>query len=773
MSEKAPGTSGMSDNHQDLQGQEGRQLVAAAANRLAERGYGQLGPAIPDLTQSENLNRYIREYFRILLNRKGLILSITAACVAIGAFRVLTVTPEYTSTLRLQIDRTVAKVIDSGATGPAETGDPEYMRTQYELLLSRNIAERAVSELNLGADADFLKPRSFSLVGTLMGLFQSRPANPSQASQEARDRAAIGVVLGHRAMKPVTGSRLVDLSYTDPNPGRAQRVVTGLANAFIHSLVDKRFEANAFAKNFIEDKLKQLQLRVQESENVVLDFGQKEQIIQTSEKSSIAENNLAAANTTLSVLITERIRNEQLWKQIENADAISSPQFLNNPVIGVLRAQRNALVTDYQEKLETFKPSYPAMVQISNRIKETEHQLASEVETIKRSLKAAYQSTFNQEQETKKRVDNLRAEVLDLQKRSIQYNLLKREAETNRTLYDNLLQRYKEVDVAGGIGQTNVFVVESANLPGSASSPRVLRDIGMFLLFGLLIGLVAAIALEKIDDRVRSIEDMEDVTGLPTLGIIPKLGSERNVEAELFDVRSELSEAYRSLCTSLHFATEHGLPKTLLITSASAGEGKSTSSIAIARHFATLGMRVLLIDADLRKPSLHEKLGVDNSHGLTNYLTGNATPPETFQKTSVPNLTFMSSGPLPPNAADLLSGSRFLSLLAVGMEAFGLIVIDGPPVMGLADAQILSSAAAATVFTVGAGKVRKNAIRVALKRLQFARGLVIGSLLTRHEFQRGSYGYGYGYGYGYDYGKGVTGQVAGAAAQLAVADKAA
>ena len=171
--------------------------------------------------------------------------------------------------------------------------------------------------------------------------------------------------------------------------------------------------------------------------------------------------------------------------------------------------------------------------------------------------------------------------------------------------------------------------------PGAASSPRVLRDIGIFLLFGLLIGVAAAIVLEKIDDRIRSLEDMEDVTGLPTLGIIPKLGSERNVEAELLDVRSELSEAYRSLCTSLHFATERGIPKTLLVTSASAGEGKSTSSIAIARHFATLGMRVLLIDADLRKPSLHEKLGLANSTGLTNYLTGNATPPETFQKTSV------------------------------------------------------------------------------------------------------------------------------------------
>ena len=580
--------------NQDLQRLEGRNIVPAAETRLAERGYGQLGPAINmlGLTPAENLNRTIREYLRILLNRKILILSITAACVAIGAFRALTTTPEFTSTLRLQIDRNV-KIIDSGATS-AENEDPDFMRTQYQLLQSRAIAERAVSELNLGADAGFLKSRSFSLLGTVTGLFRSKPANNSQPSQEASDRAAVQVVLANRAMKPVMGSRLIDLSFTDPNPERAARVVTGLGEAYIQSLLDKRFQANAFAKSFIEDKLKQLQLRLQESERAVLDFGQKEQIITTSEKTSIAETNLATANAALSTIIGERIKNEQQWKQIEHADAISSPQFLQNAVIAGLRDRRNALVADYQEKLEMFKPSYPAMVQITNRIKETERQLASEVETIKASLKATYVASVTQEREIRDRVDALRGEVLDLQKRSIQYNILKREAETNRTLYDNLLQRYKEVDVAGGIGAINVFVVEKAEVPQVASSPRVLRDIGIALLLGLLIGIAGAIVLEKTDDRIRSLEDMETVTGLPTLGVIPKVDSGRNVETEVFDPRSELSEAYRSLCTSLHFATEHGLPKTLLVTSASAGEGKSTSSVAIARHFATLGMRVLI-----------------------------------------------------------------------------------------------------------------------------------------------------------------------------------
>jgi succinoglycan biosynthesis transport protein ExoP len=616
------------------------------------------------------------------------------------------------------------------------------------LLLGRTMAERVVSALKLGENPDFLKPRQFSILGAIRGLFSSKAPLDNEASgKSARERAAAGVVLSNRMVRPLSGSRLVDISYSDPAPARAQRISSAFAVAFMTSNLDKRFQANAYAKVFLEDQLKLLKLRLEESEKVLIDFAEKEQIVAVTDKSSIAEANLASANTALGILVSERIKNEQLWKQVESTKAINLQQLLTNTVIDGLRARRNALETERQEKLETFKPSYPAMVQISNKIAEIDRQLAAEVNTIKGSLKSAYESSLNQEAELKKRIENLRGEVLDLQKRSIQYNILKREADTNRSLYDGLLQRYKEVDVASGVGSNNVFIVDKAELPGAPTSPNMMRALLIALALGLGAGIGVAYVLEHLDDTVRTAEDMERVTGLTTLGIIPHYEKGKTLEAEFANPRSHISEASRSLCTALQFSTETGLPKTILISSAGPGEGKSTMALAMARHFATIGLKVMLVDADLRKPTMHQKLGLDNSIGLTNYLTGAFSPPQVIQTTEVPNLAFLASGPLPPNAADLLGSSRMLSLLSVGLKVFDLIVLDGPPVMGLADAPLLASSAAATVFVVGAGQVRRGLLRTAIQRLQFARGYIIGSVITKYDAKvEGGYGYAYAYG---------------------------
>ena len=267
--------------------------------------------------------------------------------------------------------------------------------------------------------------------------------------------------------------------------------------------------------------------------------------------------------------------------------------------------------------------------------------------------------------------------------------------------------------------------------------------------------------MESFDDVITSVEEIEQLANLPSLGVIPLATAEGGAEAELSDLRSSLSEAYRSLCTSLQFTTERGLPKSLVVTSAGPGEGKSITSMAIAQHFARLGLKVLVVDADMRNPSLHKKLQTDNSIGLSSYLTGGCQPPDAFQKTEIPNLAFMASGPLPPNAADLLSGTRLPSLLSIGLEIFDLIVIDAPPVLGLADAPILTNAAEATVFVVGAGLARVGPVRGALQRLEIAKAPLIGAVLTKYDARNGGYGYGYGYGYGqnaFSYGGSIIGE---------------
>jgi polysaccharide biosynthesis transport protein len=728
-------------------GGHGRQL-APADNITPLRGVPGAG-AYGDEPPGADLRGLLFECLRIVFKRKWLILSIAIAIVSIGALRSLMITPMYTATVRIQIDAKPIKIIEGGQVESSEGGS-DFLRTQIELLRSTAVAERVVSLARLADDPDFFKPREFSFLDAIRSLLRGAAAQGNSEPDKAMlAQMAAYMVVGSMSVRVVPGSRIVDVSYTDPVPGRAQRVANVYADAFIASNLDKRFQANVYAKAFLEDQLAQLKVRLEEAEQAVIAFAEKEEFVITNEKSSIAESNLTSANAALGAVISERIKAEQLWRQVENVDALNLPQFLLNPVIQGLRASRNTLDGEYKEKLQTFKPGYPAMVQLLSRMKEIDRQIATEVKAIKESHKAAYEQAQQQESEMRARIESLRVETLDLQRRGIQYNNLKREANTLRTLYEGMLQRYKEVDVAGGTGANNIFVVDKASPPGTPSSPNLSRSLLLSLMLGLGGGFGVAFLLERLDDAIRAPDELERLTGVPTLGVIPKVAKDGMAEAELLNPRSTIAEAYRSLCTALQFSTDEGLPRSLIVSSSVQAEGKSITSLAIARHFANMRLRVLLVDADLRNPSLHHKLHLGNSVGLSNYLTGELLPPQTFQATDIDKLIFMATGPLPPNAADLLAGPRLLSLISVGMETFDLVVIDCPPVMGLADAPLLSNVAAATVFVVGAGQTRPGQIRSALKRLHFARSPILGTVLTKFDARNAPYGYEYGYGYGY------------------------
>lgn len=303
-----------------------------------------------------------REYWRILNKRKWLIASIISASLMIGWLQTLMSIPMYISTIRIQIETNVNSIVEHGNVNtPVDADDSEFLRTQYELIQSRSLADRVVSMARLGDDAAFLKPRQFSILSMLRGGDKQGAQSEAPVMDAAsRQEHAVGIVMANRSVRPVSGSRLVDISYADPSPVEAQRVAQTYGEAFIAATLDKRFQANSYAKAFLEDQVAQLKLQLEKSEKVLLDFAQKEQIVATTDKASIAETNLAAASAALGNIIAERIKNEQLWKQAQSATAINLPQLLSNSVIEGLRAKRNQLVTEFQEKSETFQPSYPS-----------------------------------------------------------------------------------------------------------------------------------------------------------------------------------------------------------------------------------------------------------------------------------------------------------------------------------------------------------------------------------------------------------------------------
>jgi capsular exopolysaccharide synthesis family protein len=685
------------------------------------------------------------EYWKILRDRKWLIAAITGGVMALALVLTLLTTPIFRASSTLQIDRETIKVVDVGGLTPAESPyDEDFYQTQYELLQSRALALRVIQDLKLVDNPEFkddAKPKKGAVLAA--------------TSLQARERELIDPVLGGLTIEPVRNSRLVKINYDSPDPVLAARITNAWGQAFIASNLERRLDATSYARKYLEERLAQLKNRLEDSEKQLVQFATAQQIVSVGEdKPSLSAQNLSDLNASLAQAQDARIKAEAQWAQASVGSGLGIPEVVANPLIQKLRENRTTIAAEYQEKLKTFQPDYPDMQQLQGQMDEIDRQVAAEVQNIRASIKAQYDAAKAQETLLTDRIGGLKGDVLDLQDRSIQYNILKREANTNRELYDSLLQRYKEIGVAGNVGTNNVSVVDDAEVPEHRHSPRLSLNLAVGLLLGLFAGVLAAFLLHYLDRSIHSPRMLEGLTHRPVLGVVPRLAEGMTPAQASADLRSPFSEAYRSVRTGLQFATTHGLPRTLLVTSPSAGEGKTTSAMELAHNISQLGKRVLIIDADLRNPSLHRLFNVDNQVGLSNILAGASDARPAVQKTREPNLSVMTSGPLPPSPPELLAGDALPELLERLRGEFDMIVLDGPPVLGLADAPLLAHRAEATLLIAAAEATRGDALRGALQRLLAAHAHVLGTLLVRFDLKGKGEGYGYGgytyYAYGSD-----------------------
>lgn len=746
----------MSENKDSGAPGEGGQLPATqSANErqqalaIARQQALSLDVRTQDSADSDEID--LLSYWRILVKRRWTVLGAAGIVLVTALVGTLLMTPIYRASTSLQIDRDTIKVVDVEGVTPVEgAGGNDFFQTQYELLKSRALAERVASQLGL-ADGDQLEqlaPRS--PWAALAGLFSGGDEEaPTEEEVSARHSAATGFIMDGLTIEPVRNSRLVRVHFDSPDPEFSERAANAIAEAFIASNLERRFDSSSYAKTYLEDRLQELKLKLEDSERKLVEFAQQEQIVSSGEGSaSLSEQNLGTLNAALAEARRDRIRAEARWRQAQaSKGTVLLGEIGENSIIQSLQERRAELNAEYQDKLRLYKPAFPAMVQLKGQIDEVERQIGEEVANIKSAIQAEFLAAQEQERLLGEQMAGLKTEVLDLQSRSIQYNIFKREVDTNRQLYDGLLQRYKEIGVAGGVSSNNIAVVDRAQR-GSKHKPILPLNLAIGLLLGLMLGVLLALVFEFLDDTLKSPEDVEKQMGLSVLGVIPLLKAPMTPSKALDDPRSAFSEAYRSVRTALQFSTDTGVPRCLLVTSASPAEGKSTTALTLAKNFAQLGKRVLIIDADLRNPSLHRALDKPNDIGLSNYLAGASKATEVIHATDSPHLMFMPTGPLPPNPAELLMGPKMLSLISIASEKFDQVIIDGPPVMGLADAPILANMASGTLLVVEAGETRISLARNALKRLYSARAHVIGALLTKFSPKHAGYGYAYG---GYNY----------------------
>jgi capsular exopolysaccharide synthesis family protein len=705
----------------------------------------------------------LRRYWRIFFKRRWVIASAVGACLALALIVSLLMKPQYTATVRIQVAREAAKVVDIEQVGDEQSGatSMEFYQTQYALLKSRSLSEAVVRDLGLAGNTVFLAGGDTSKATE----FRNLPIGD-------RLELATTKVNEQTSISPVRGSSIVDVSFAAAEPALAAKIANSLAENFIESNLARRFDAAAYAREFLQNRLDQVRQKLEESERKAVEYAQKQGLIRIAGGSadSPTEQSLIAKNLTelSSQLTAARAARAQAEAQYRAGTSGSvAAQSLTSTTVNELRQQRAELLGQLSKLESDFGPQYPPVVALKSQIGELDRQIAGEQARVSTSVAQDLGGRFRQalatEQALQSRVEALKAQLLGEQRRSIQFNILQRDVDTNRALYEALLQRFKEVGIAGGVGTNNISVVDRALAPNRPSSPNVPMNLALGLLLGLVIGCVAAIVLEQLAESVISPAEFQSKLRIPLLGSTPaskvplglkllpsRARTEEQAVPAMVAGRSELSEAYFSILTALQFSTSNGAPKTLAVTSSQAREGKSTTAMALARGFISVGSSVLIIDADMRNPSIHRALDLPNRRGLSDLLSGNATFKEVIQPTDTRGLAVMTAGKTPPNPAELLAGEGLEKTIKAAAELFDHVIFDSPPVLGLADAPLIARSAEGTIFVIEAARTRSSQARHALDRLTAVRAHILGAVLTKLDSR--SSGYGEGYGYNYRYG---------------------
>ena len=668
--------------------------------------------------------------WHVIWEWRWLVLSTLVLGTALAIIATLLMTPLYQATAQLEINPpTVSAINDTTAAG-STAEDRDFMGTQIGLIQGRALAERVVQDLNLAAQSE---------------------EGVAQQSRAQRQKALASQLNNNVAVTMLPASRLLNIQFTSPNPGLAARVANAYADGYITSTLERKYQASSYARDFLQRQIAKTRKDLEDSERKVVAYAQSQGIISMGEGSGNDANTLPGAslsslNSALSSATAARIEAETALRAAGGASTTSE---ISERTAG-LRTQRAALQAQYQQKLNTLRPDYPEMVALKSQIDSLTQAIGQEAGSVRSGRQATLQQAFRAaraaENQLRGQVNALRGQVLNLRGRSIQYTILQREVDTNRAQYDALLQRYKEVGIAGGIGETNASIVERALPPSRPYSPNLLFNLFIGSVVGLLTGIGLALLLEFINDTIKTPDDVRYKLQLPFLGGVPESKGKTPIE-DLQDGTSPISEAYLSIASSIRISGDGEVPRSLMVTSTRPAEGKSTTIWAIAQTFARLDKSVLLIDADLRKPAF--VTDAEKTRGLSFMLGSDDSLANHVLRTEVDGLWVMPGGVIPSNPAELLASSRFKSILAEAMDNFDIVMVDSAPILGLADAPILAEICEAVIIVVEAGKTRTRAAIEAIGRLQNGTATILGAALTKYR-QPSGYGYRYNYEqYGY------------------------
>ncbi len=727
------------------------------------------GPSYPQ----EEKEVHLRDYGRVILKRRWTVLAFFLIVVAVTAVATFTMKPIYRGTTTIQINKENPQIVDFKEILAVNTMDMDYYQTQYKILESRSLARRVIHTLKLQEHPQFLpeKESAFqawkaNLLRSITSFWQSadqRSALKQDPDETEKESLLINRFLKQLKVEPIRNSRLVKIHFDSHEPELSSRIANELASTYIQQNLETRFYATEQAKEWLTKQLEDLKAKVERADEALQAFGSRHDIISLEEKENVIIQRLNELNEALTKAEAERMGKEALYRQTKGSSGDSLPSILENKLIMDLKQALIQLEGQYMKLSETFKPEHPEMVKLRTQIKTIRTRLEDETQRIITGIQNEYESSLRREKLLRESFEAQKRRVMEMKEKAIQYNILKREADTNKELYRGLLQRMKEAGVSAGIMASNIQVVDRAERPIKPHRPNKALNLILSAVVGLFLGVGLAFFIEYLDNTVKTPEDVEQLIRLPSFGMVPEISQHRRKRLEKGQTypielithrhpKSMLSEAYRNIRTSILLSFSERPPRRIAITSPNPAEGKTTTAINTAIALSQTGAMVVLVDADLRKPRIHRVFSEENGVGLSNFLSGNADLDAIIKATEIPNLFYIPSGPIPPNPSELISSNRFKTMVQSLEERFDHIVFDSPPVLGFADTAVLSTAVDGMILVAVGGKTPRETLQRAKDLLFQVNAKILGVVINRVNIERSEYGYYY-YRYHYYYGK--------------------
>jgi capsular exopolysaccharide synthesis family protein len=703
----------------------------------------------------------VRAYWRTIRKRWPFVVLSMIVSTAIAFVYTYRQPKIYEATCQVIIE-TMAPQVLPGSKDVVELGtgtywaNKEFYETQYRIIQSTNVGQRTAEKLGLQYDPDYA-----GVVGP------------------THDLAALGRVLaGQLTVKPLKDSRLALITATDRKPQRAALIANTVADTYIEYNLDYKLEGARSAMAWLAEQESDLKHQLEDSELKLYQFKKDRNLLAVSldDKQSMLSQNLASVNQKLTDLRIRIIELDAKRKMIERARANISdeetlPEIRANETIAKLRESFVQLAKDYSDLSSKYGPEHPKMKAISAQMASIKDAYQKEIDAVLVSFEKAFQELVDNERALKLLAEQQKKEAIELSKLEVDYKPLQRASEQNTKMYGLIAARQKEIDITGPMKTNNVRVLERAIVPGAPVRPKPIENLFVGLLLGLGTGIALAFAIEALDNTLKTQADVEQFLGVSVLGLVPIIGATPGGEAVergdnlrerdlgvFLDPKSVAAECCRSIRTNILFMSPDRPLRTMVVTSPSPQEGKTTTAINLGVTMAEAGGRVLIVDTDMRRPRLHRSFGVPNQTGISTVIVGKATLEEAIKRTDVPNLDVLTCGPVPPNPSELLHTQRFVSVLRDCAKLYDRVILDSPPTSAVTDPAVLGNLTDGVVMVVKAGETTREAAMHARRQLASAKARLFGVVVNAIDFSNPAYGYEYYYRnyyrYGYTYGNG-------------------